>query len=281
MREVRDKWRLGTVDTEGNAMGGRERVDYRPADLDRVLALFQRREVARVDACDVIGFYPGQRTELVDERTPPELRACGKTGVDGEHMGPVVHAPELGGEDWPWGTFCPMDSDGVRWLGDGTRQALELLMSFHLDGGGDAANAVRAKVVAALGIKPSAGAYKVWYAEDGSGKPVRPTLPAGWAHVLTSDGIGVAAPREAFSPGQPEVSGVPAGHAEAAAAARGFLRSGHAAAALLVARERLWALKERGATRELRAVMAEAYDMLGRKLYAEEMREGWVRKIGR
>src|SRR3712207_4947917 len=47
------------------------------------------------------------------QQTPPELFPIGRMGVDGVHYGYVLHAPELGQEEYPVGQLCPMDSEGV------------------------------------------------------------------------------------------------------------------------------------------------------------------------
>ena len=149
--------------------------------------------------------------ESIDYRygqTPPELFPIAQTGVDGGHFGYVIHAPELALSDYPIGRFEPMDSDGAYLLGATTFEAIETQMSFIMRCAQE--NDSRfpgsfewwpevSRRLAQLGIVPDpskAGGND----HGGDSKRVLPTVPQGWRHVPSADGVGVLAPAEQFHP---------------------------------------------------------------------------------
>jgi hypothetical protein len=209
--------------------------------------------------------------------SPPELLLFGSPGEDGVHYGFVVHAPELNPPDVPLGEFTPMDTaNGVTKLGDDTRSGMAYLLSRRLhwlaqDYEPDDRSRLRrerqlATIAADLGIAPSAA--------DGDRAPVTiaPTVPAGWRYEAASDGVGVLAPAEAFSPDRRDLACLPDGSDTIEQDATRMLDAGRPASALLRIREGFWLDKyEEGLFATIKPVWARAYRDLGRPLLARAL----------
>lgn len=221
--------------------------------------------------------------------TPPELFPFAKTGVGGVHLGHLLHAPELERDDYPVGELSPSGPVGVLLVGRTTAEAFENLisrqilrgMSPSLSRGEQRKNeARRDRLVQTLGIEPRADQWRRRYDDDGKGVPIEPDVPEGWLHVMTSDGVGVLAPEEAF-PGR-EVSlpkpGVHFGHF--LSTAREALMLDWPAQALRCLKEGWWtAGAQEGAIAQLAPMLMETYELLGRRLLADVV-EGLARRFG-
>jgi hypothetical protein len=145
--------------------------------------------------------------------TPFELFPVLCFGVDGIHWGPVVHAPELGLEDYPWAEHDPSQLMGRQFcrFASNSPQAIEQVLSDNL---GRLALADRdelkdrwneaefiTEISGLLSLNPSiskARDFSAWGCH-----PVIPFVPAGWHFAMTSDGVGVLAPIELFCPNDP------------------------------------------------------------------------------
>jgi hypothetical protein len=140
--------------------------------------------------------------------TPPELCPFASMGVDGDHDGYVIHAPELGNDDYPVGGYVPMDSCGVWLIGNNTIKAIEHYLSCTLEFEGkqitDAKDAQTLRSVQVLAqtlrIDPTAERAYENSGPDGRGLPIIPKAPVGWRFLPSSDGVGVLAPEAAFGP---------------------------------------------------------------------------------
>jgi hypothetical protein len=141
-------------------------------------------------------------------QTPPELFPIAATSVDGGPFGYVIHAPELVASDYPIARFEPMDSGGAYLLGTSTFEAVETHLSTNISYAqqygweSPLSHAWWPDVsgrLARLGIVPDPAKAGRNY-DRGDGKPVLPTVPEGWCHVPSSDGVGVLAPANKFDP---------------------------------------------------------------------------------
>jgi hypothetical protein len=140
--------------------------------------------------------------------TPPELCPFASMGVDGDHDGYVIHAPELGNDDYPVGSYVPMDSCGVWLIGNNTIEAIEHYLSCTLEYEGKKepnakqTQAIRSVQVLAEALRIDPAPERA-YENTGPGDrglPVIPKVPAGWRFLPSADGVGVLAPEVAFGP---------------------------------------------------------------------------------
>src|SRR5262245_14230490 len=149
-------------------------------------------------ACGSLGWLLAGDGERY-QQTPPELFPIATTGVDGCHFGYVIHAPELATSDYPIAGLEPMDRVGAYLLGTSTFKAVETLLStrilyekrpFSHEWWPEVSTRL-----SRLGIEPAlAKAIR----HDCERKPVVPTVPDGWKHIPSSDGIGALAPATQF-----------------------------------------------------------------------------------
>jgi hypothetical protein len=204
-------------------------------------------------------------------QTPPELFPIASMGVDGVHFGFVIHAPEITAEDYPIGEICPMDTDGVILLGNNTREALENLAGYVVNGEKDQQQLQEIlKLYKLFGLQPNEEPNKTRFSESGNGLPVIPKIPVNWFHVPTSDGIGVLASSENFrnesfalikNPDEPEEY---IGHADQA------LLDNFPATALYYLREGFWNhWTNHVHARSFSSRMIQAYKKLHRPQLAE------------
>lgn len=209
--------------------------------------------------------------DLRYQQTPPELLPLWTTGVDGEHTGLLVHAPELGWDEHKVGTMCPMDSDGVGLealrLSDAVACRLWAWNSPEQRGeASEPAPEVVAKarlLESALGVEVLGRKRPPWIEWK------LPIMPAEWNYERTSDGVGVCAPPGAFAPGETALPTLNTPVRESAGRARAYLAAGYPASALLVLRESYW--NEwccDGAIAALTPPLVETYQRLGRPLLA-------------
>ncbi len=202
--------------------------------------------------------------------TPPELFPFARPGIDGIHIGYIIHDPNLG-PDFSVGYYAPMDFDGVRMVGSNTVDAFDVLFSRCLQCPINDTSATRiSKAAAVLGISPSA--TKALPVSDwGFGPPadglppVATPVPKGWRHVMIEDQLGVLAPAKMFSPEQSDEQS--AGDVDDWRKRVGqLLDKGYPASALVVLRNVVWGEVEWPAG--LTDLMRRAYLDLGRPLLA-------------
>ena len=129
-------------------------------------------------------------------RTPIEMFSFGWSGADGEHYGYLVHAPEGNQTDYPIVEFAPMNDFGVNLIGEDTHSGLENLLSLRVISGYTTALDKHQALASALGIHPSAQKAD-WY---NNRRSCTPQIPEGYHYEISSDGVGVLAPLDAFSP---------------------------------------------------------------------------------
>jgi hypothetical protein len=196
------------------------------------------------------------------ESTPPELFPFGHTGVDGDHYGYLVHAPELQVDDYPVCHYCPMDSDGIIVKGVGTFDGLAFIISFW------------AKSELHPAGRKWAAAMKKTHRKRQAELDVEDAIPIprDWHFQKSSDGVGVLAHKTLFS-----ADGVTTldryGPVESyVCAAEGAIRQGHLATALYYLREGYW---HRWTEHPmlLCELMCKVYERLGRECLAEVVRE--------
>jgi hypothetical protein len=221
--------------------------------------------------------------------TPPELFPFAKTGVGGVHLGHVVHAPELAAADYPVGELSPSGPSGVSLVGRTTAEAFENLLSRQRALGlaptlsrAEARRVEdrRARLVRALAIDPQVDRWRRRYDAEGKGLPLIPEVPEGWRHVMTSDGVGVLAPEEAF-PGRPVTLPKPGVHfGHFISTAREALMLDWPAQALRCLKEGWWtAGSQEGAIAQLAPMLIETYELLGRRSLADIV-ESSARRFG-
>jgi hypothetical protein len=222
-------------------------------------------------------------------QTPPELVPIGRTGVDGDHYGYIVHAPELGLEDYPIGNFCPMDSDGVVIAGVDTREALSSQLALSIEMAEDPESGMEIDedaaeaVSAALGLEPDAAARGDERDQVDLGAWDQ-FVPDGWHWVRSADMVGTLAPMEAFGGAPVDYRGHEATKCKGAAVshavelAREELWRARPANALALLREVYWErCGEPGIGAAVSPVMAEVYEGLGRGVLARAV----VERVGR
>ena len=224
--------------------------------------------VADVLQCDLAG------EEQRYEQTPPELFPIAGTGVDGGHIGYVIHAPELTLPDYPIARFEPMDGNGVYLLGTSTFEAVETKISFNMRfalehnwrslASFDWWPEVSARLTQ-LGIVPDPSKAGRNY-DDGHFRSVIPAVPQGWHYIRSSDGVGVLAPAAQFHPTFSHFLDDRPNSTFVLDAASGHAAQGFPATTLWLLRECYWHTWA-PATEDILGLcqgMSEAYSSLGR-----------------
>ncbi|MDQ5823613.1 MAG: hypothetical protein M3441_05285 [Chloroflexota bacterium] len=195
-----------------------ELFGFTPPDafLHLIQVLYEQSNGFGGGASDLFSAITGQELAGSDARypsTPPELFPFVDMGVDGVHLGYVIHAPELNLRDYPVGEHSPMDPGGVYLVGNNTNEALENLMSEQLEYiahdldeaeegpelEGRGVELIQ-RIAHLLDLAPDGSKADRRYGPEGNGLSVVPFVPIGWQYVPSSDGIGVLAPVEAFAP---------------------------------------------------------------------------------
>ncbi len=192
------------------------------------------------------------------DSTPCELFPFAVTGVDGDHYGYLVHAPELQADDYPVCHYCPMDSDGVIIEGFGTFDGITSARSLwtpHPWGRGWMAASMRfhAKRQKEMDVQKAI------------------SVPRGWQFQASSDGVGVLAPRSLFSTAKMVALD---GHGPAepyVKAAQKAIRQGHLATALYYLREGYW-FNWTNQPLPFCELLCEVYDRLDRTCLADVVR---------
>jgi hypothetical protein len=215
------------------------------------------------------------------ETMPIEFFPFLATGGDGHCYGYVIHAPELGAVDYPMGSMVPGERDGVIFAGNTTLAAIENIIAY-MHSGPDSFDDIDVRWLASIGLhpEPSKAQYARWHTGTNYARP-SPQLPAGWRHVMTSDGIGVVAAASAFSgkaaTALPEDA--PLTHYMAAADAEAA--AGYHASALLHLKEVWWRwyFSQDADMRQVKRRLVEAYHNLGKTRLADAMNEyyTWIR----
>jgi hypothetical protein len=167
--------------------------------LNQVLEAMQGTGVN--DLYHALGFEI-QIPEVRYHSTPAEMFPFGWTGVDGCHLGHVIHAPELGREDHPIGYMDPY-SDGPYWYGDDSLQGLNNCLAHSAEMSSD--NAEESEILESerifqnLGFSPTQWGSVQLFQTGGDGRSMNPAPQTGYVHIQTSDKVGVFAPKETFS----------------------------------------------------------------------------------
>jgi hypothetical protein len=247
-----------------------------------------------------VPLFEGDKAD-VGPVTPCEFFAFASPQVDGIDYGFVVHAPELPQEDF---LVCELDPKdmvrGLRLLGKNFGEGLETLLSRGLSSRKKDANVweqvtrgyqVNPEIIinrmsalaTHLGLYPDAKKTKSKIF-DSNGPEPKPTVPKGWKHVPSIDGVGVLAPALFFGEYQEELKELDTTYECDAEPIIDFanraLQDGYPASALLVLRDALFqnAYVEKVA-KELVAPTKEAYLALNRPLFAalieERSQEHW------
>lgn len=194
---------------------------------------------------DQAGGDPGRAIQIFEEltglfpsgakarypSTPCELFPIGSTGVDGDHYGYLVHAPELEMGDYPLCHYCPMDSDGVIPVEADTRHSLARILSCQLDleMPHSAKWQTLTDMAAALGLQLTPAEADVSIA-----------VPSDWTYLPSSDGVGVLAPSPLFSKQPPAQIDRHGQHEAFLTEAENEIREGYLATALYHLREGFW-----------------------------------------
>jgi hypothetical protein len=224
----------------------------------------------------LLGIRPEGASARYQEQTPPELFPIGGTGGDGEHYGYVIHALEIPSDDYPLGSYMPGVHDGVTYLGRSTREAVENIVAYRYgkrpkevpDGVRQVLSKLRMR------IDPNRARRVRWVEGNQYRRVPPPRLPAGYRHVMTSDGVGVVAPAKAFGREPLVEFESPTPPARFIEAAQRALDSKADAAALFYLKEgRDHAAGDRDETylkecRKLVALLARTYRRFGRGLTA-------------
>lgn len=207
------------------------------------------------------------------QQTPPELFPIAATGVDGGHFGYLIPAPELELRDYPIARFEPMDGTGAELIGRSTRETFEAELSnsflYEQQHGLSSARAFTwwpmvENRLAALGILPDVDKAERVFPDYQPASRL-----SGWKHEKSSDGAGVLARSEMFSPYEVSVRSNDV---------EGTLRwserlnkEGFQASSLLLLREcywQVWSENQDDAAALCRAMM-QNYAALGRPIFAE------------
>jgi hypothetical protein len=197
---------------------------------------------------------------------PPEMLVFGATGVDGIQLGFVVHTPELRLPDYRVVMIAPIGRD-PEVLGESTVEAVSHLVRVTMQSVGELSIEQEERLSE---LRREFGA-----AFPGRRRPKnsfwpKPSVPAGYRFVRTTDGMGVVASRDAFSrriPTKPSESGW--GECDLALPlAKQALRAGAPASALVLCKDALADDFDAAEIPEVRACCVQAYEELGRPLHA-------------
>ena len=243
----------------------------RAGNIEEGLALLE--DVLPLSICHVV--------EDRYETMPIEFFPFLATGGDGHCYGYVVHAPELGPDDYPMGSMVPGERDGVIFAGNTTIAAIENMISY-MHSWPDRFHNIDLPWLATIGLhpNPAKAQYARWHTGTEYTRP-SPPLPDGWRHVMTRDGIGVVAPASAFSgEGAAEL---PEGTSltQYIAAADAKAAAGHCGSALCHLKEAWWRwyFSPDADIRQVKQRLVETYHKLGKALLADAMNEyyTWLR----
>jgi hypothetical protein len=159
---------------------------------------------------------------------PPEFIAYARTGMDGEQMGVLEHAPELHRDELPFVNFFPMEFGSTLCsLGDDLGTALVMLLAYPSVQGPQPLDL------------PGLLEHPLPAATWTDFEPPAFEAPPGYRFVQSADRAGVLAPAEAFADGAASIGERPSqpvlGHAVERADA--LLAGGFPASAIVLARD--------------------------------------------
>jgi hypothetical protein len=202
---------------------------------------------------------------------PPEMLVLGATGVDGIQLGFVVHTPELRLPDYRV-VIIDLSTRDPEVLGESTVEAMSHLARGTIHSVGELSIEQEERLSE---LRRAFGtAFPGRRRPKNSLRP-KPSLPAGYCFLPTTDGIGVVAPRDAFSRRIPKKSSE-SGWGECGPAlplARQALRAGAPASALVLCKDALFDDMDAPEVGEVRACCVQAYEQLGRPLHARRAAE--------
>jgi hypothetical protein len=252
-----------------------------PSDLVGVANAFVKRAGNFQAGMELLGTYLGVGHDISNtdsgrgyEATPIEFFPFLYTGGDGEMYGYLNAAPELNLPDLPMGVFVPGDSVGVDHVGNTTLSAIENMISYmHHDSG---FAEVDLGFLKTIGLSPSAKKAKYVRLLDGQTwvRP-KPSLPKGWKHVMTTDGVGVIAETSRFRPGPTKQWSLKVSLGRFLAEAENDLTAGFAGSTLYHLKEAwllpCWAVNQTQ-RRSLKKRLIEVYEILGKDVLAQVLK---------
>ena len=207
------------------------------------------------------------------ETMPIEFFPFLATGGDGHCYGYVIHAPELGSDDYPMGSMVPGERDGVIFAGNTTIAAIENMIS-DMHSWPDGFDNIDLRWLATIGLHPNQAKaeHARWHTGTTYARP-SPRLPDGWCHVMTSDGIGVVAQASAFSEEGATALPEDASLTHYLAAADAEVATGHYGSALCLLKEAWWRwyFSPEADIRQVKHRLVETYRKLGKTLLADGM----------
>jgi hypothetical protein len=207
------------------------------------------------------------------ETTPIEFFPFLATGGDGHYFGYVIHAPELQLDDYPMGSIVAGENDGVVFAGDATPGAIENMISYmrnRTEGFAD----VDLHWLSTIGLQPNRA--KAEQARRLIGEEYArpsPRIPAGWRHLMTSDGVGVVAYESEFNGAGTEPLPRDSSPARYVAAADAQVAAGYYGSALWYLKEAWWwaYFAPEQDVRQIKLGLVRAYEKLGKTLLADTM----------
>lgn len=213
------------------------------------------------------------------ETMPIEFFPFLATGGDGHCFGCVIHAPELGSDDYPMGSMVPGEREGVIFAGNTTIAAVENMISY-MHSWPEGFDNIDLRWLASIGLQPNPA--RAHYARLHTGtKYARPSpsLPDGWRHVMTSDGIGVVAQASAFSEAGASALAGDNSLLHCIAAADAEVAAGRYGSALYHLKEAWWQWYPDDEMRQVKHRLVETYHKLGKTLLADAMSKyyAWLR----
>ena len=207
------------------------------------------------------------------ETTPIEFFPFLATGGDGHHFGYVMHAPELQLDDYPMGSIVAGENDGVVFAGDTTLGALENMISYMRNRAEGLAE-IDLHWLSTVGLHPDqAKAQDARRLNGDAYARPSPRIPAGWRHLMTSDGVGVVACESEFNRAGAEPLSRDSPVDRYLAAADAEVAAGYHGSALWYLKEAWWwayFAPEQGA-RPIKLGLVRAYEKLGKTLLADIM----------
>jgi hypothetical protein len=210
--------------------------------------------------------------EARHETMPIEFFPFLATGGDGHYFGYVIHAPELQLDDHPMGSIVPGDNDGVVSAGASTPGAIENMISYMRDRPEGLAE-IDLDWLGTIGLRPDRA--KAQQARQLIGEEYArpsPRVPAGWRHLMTSDGVGVVARESEFNGADTEP--LPRdSSARYVAAADAQMAAGYHGSALWYLKEAWWSayFAPQQDMRQIKLGLVRAYEKLGKTLLADTM----------
>lgn len=230
-------------------------------------------EVCNSALSETIGIFPcGQSAKY--SSTPPELFPVGSTGCDGEHYGFVLQAPELDLDDLPFGQICPMDFGRVFVFAANSEEGISKKAWDMLD-----CNRRMLK------DNPTSDYLReidriskatVQYCEITPKRRVNCeiSIPYGWKHLPSEDGIGTLAPSTWFAP-KTLTKFEKWTLKQYTSAATDETQRGYYATALHYLREGFWNNWRTGPS-DLAKQMCDLYCLMDRQVIAEAL--DWTRR---